>query len=117
MNFISFIFPTILLYLLYIALNTIGSRCSRLAIEACILHGVSGVLDIGARNTDIFLRTVLLEAFQWRIFLAEEEHIVVSSEKYYLTVHLRFASRNDTYIDLEILPGCPAESFKYGWRL
>jgi hypothetical protein len=78
---------------------------------------VSGVLDIGARNTDIFLRTVLLEDFQRRILLAQEKHIVVSSGRYYLTVHLCFASRSDTYIDLETLPGCPAESFKYGWRL
>jgi hypothetical protein len=66
---------------IYIALNTIDSRCSRLAIEVCILHAVSGVLDIGACNTDIFLRTVPLEAFQWRIFLAEKKHIVVSSER------------------------------------
>ena len=102
---------------IYIALNTIKSRYSRLAIEVCILHAVSGVLDISARNTDIFLMIVLLEAFQRRIFLAEEKHIVVSSGSYYLTVHLCSASRSDTYIDLETLPGCPAESFKYGWRL
>ena len=71
--------------------------------------------EVSAGNADILLWIVSLETIQGPVLLTEIKHVIVSS------IHHSLASdylwKEDTHLCLETLPGCPAESFRYGWIL
>jgi len=72
------------------------------------------VLNIGASNANVILWTIRAEAFQRCVLLAQVQHVVVSSE----SRQFRFMyCQKITHVALEILPGWPAESFRYIWIL